>query len=509
MILNMKPGFKKYVVEVICLLYILLFVYAALSKLLDFDNFKIQLGQSPILSSFAKWMVIFIPLLEFGIAILLIFRGLKFWGLLLSFLLMFLFSQYIYIMLNYSSYIPCSCGGILAKMTWKQHLVFNIFFTVLALVAFILYPYESKTNNRYKHIITFKIGLLSAAAILGGLVMILMFHFTDNIIHYKNNFIRRFPQHTAQEIYQIDLKFNSYYFAGSDKGNIYLGNSTAPLKVTVLDTLSKKITQHNITLERIKMPFSVPVIRVSNGHLFVFEGTVPYIFSGSTVNWHASLKLKSGYHFSNAVPIDSTILAVRYINPLTNENAVGIADLKDTLKSKISSDLLEKQFDGIFDTDGALIYNPVIKKIIYVYYYRNQYMLITNQLKLDLKGNTIDTVSKAHVELVKNPTSGKTTFSKPPLRVNRLIASYGHLLFVNSSLPGQYESEDLWETATIVDVYDLTDKSYRSSFPIYNIGRKKMRAMYVYGNYLYALIDQKLVCYKLRSHITQNSSTEN
>ncbi|MFH6991864.1 MauE/DoxX family redox-associated membrane protein [Flavobacterium sp. FlaQc-48] len=502
--LIMKPGFKTFIVEVICLLYILLFVYAAVSKLLDFENFKIQMGQSPILSSFAGWMVIFIPLLEFGIAILLIFRGLKFWGLLLSFLLMFLFSLYIYIMLNYSSYIPCSCGGILEKMTWKQHLAFNIFFTVLALIAFILHPYGSKTNNRYMQIITFKITLILAAVFFGGLVMILMFRFTDNIIHYKNNFIRRFPQHTAQEIYQIDLKFNSYYFAGSDEDKIYLGNSTAPLKVIVLDTLSKQITQQNITLERIKMPFSVPVVRVSNGHFFVYEGTVPYIFSGSTVDWRANLKLKSGYYFSNAVSVDSTLLAVRYINPLTNENAVGLVDLKDTLKSKISTDLLEKQFDGIFDTDGALIYNHEIKKIIYVYYYRNEYMLISNQLKLSIKGNTIDTVSTAHVDLVKNPKTGKITFSKPPLRVNRLIASYGNLLFVNSSLPGQYESEYLWKTASIIDVYDLSDQSYRSSFPIYNIGRKKMRGMYVYGDHLYALIDQKLVCYKLRSHITQN-----
>jgi hypothetical protein len=39
--------------EFTCLLYIILFVYAAVSKLLDFENFQAQLGQSPLLSPFA------------------------------------------------------------------------------------------------------------------------------------------------------------------------------------------------------------------------------------------------------------------------------------------------------------------------------------------------------------------------------------------------------------------------------------------------------------------------
>ena len=35
---------QKVLIELICLLYILLFVYAAVSKLMDFENFQVQLG---------------------------------------------------------------------------------------------------------------------------------------------------------------------------------------------------------------------------------------------------------------------------------------------------------------------------------------------------------------------------------------------------------------------------------------------------------------------------------
>ena len=55
---------QKVILELICLLYILLFVYAAVSKLLDFENFQVQLGQSPLLSAFAGWVAWIVPIVE-------------------------------------------------------------------------------------------------------------------------------------------------------------------------------------------------------------------------------------------------------------------------------------------------------------------------------------------------------------------------------------------------------------------------------------------------------------
>ena len=51
--MKLSAPIKNGIIEIICLLYILLFVYAAVSKLLDFENFQVQLGQSPLLSAFA------------------------------------------------------------------------------------------------------------------------------------------------------------------------------------------------------------------------------------------------------------------------------------------------------------------------------------------------------------------------------------------------------------------------------------------------------------------------
>jgi uncharacterized membrane protein YphA (DoxX/SURF4 family) len=133
--------------EFICLLYILLFVYAAVSKLLDFENFRVQLGQSPLLNIFASWLAWFVPFIELVIAIALCFYSMRFWALYASFVLMFLFTAYIYIILNYSSYVPCSCGGILEKLGWTEHLVFNIVFVALAIAGLFLLKDSSHRNS--------------------------------------------------------------------------------------------------------------------------------------------------------------------------------------------------------------------------------------------------------------------------------------------------------------------------------------------------------------------------
>lgn len=129
---------KTIIIETVCLLYVLLFVYAAVSKFLDFENFQVQLGQSPLLSAFAGYVAAIVPIVEIVISGLLIFPKTRLIGLFAAFSLMVMFTAYIIIILNFSSYIPCSCGGILEKMSWKTHMVFNIVFIMLAVVAILL-----------------------------------------------------------------------------------------------------------------------------------------------------------------------------------------------------------------------------------------------------------------------------------------------------------------------------------------------------------------------------------
>jgi len=134
--------------EFICLLYTILFVYAATSKVLDFENFRIQLGQSPLLSSFSGLILFAVPAVEIIIAILLLVQKFRLIGLFSAYTLMVLFTAYIYILLNYSAFIPCSCGGIIQKLSWSQHIIFNIFFIVLAAIGVLFLADNNTLDNQ-------------------------------------------------------------------------------------------------------------------------------------------------------------------------------------------------------------------------------------------------------------------------------------------------------------------------------------------------------------------------
>ena len=145
--MKLNNNIKHIIIELICFLFVLLFVYAAVSKLLDFENFRVQLGQSPLLNIFASWLAWLVPLIELVIAIALCFYSIRFWALYAGFILMTMFTGYIYIILNYSSYVPCSCGGILEKLGWTEHLVFNLGFLLLAISGLFLLKDSSTRNN--------------------------------------------------------------------------------------------------------------------------------------------------------------------------------------------------------------------------------------------------------------------------------------------------------------------------------------------------------------------------
>jgi hypothetical protein len=131
---------KDVVTDITATVFIFLFAYAAGSKLVEYQKFKIQLGQSPMLAFAAASVAWVIPAIEMLIVLLLITTKYRRIGLHLSFSLMIMFSAYIIAITKFSEFIPCSCGGILSEMNWNQHLVFNMVFVVLGGTGLMLYP---------------------------------------------------------------------------------------------------------------------------------------------------------------------------------------------------------------------------------------------------------------------------------------------------------------------------------------------------------------------------------
>jgi hypothetical protein len=134
----MKPAAINKAIELIAAVFILLFVYTAVTKLISHKVFLITLNASPILNfagGFLSWAV---PVVELVIVASLFMPRYRSNGFIAAAIMMMLFTIYIGYMLISASKLPCSCGGIIKNLSWRQHLGLNVFLTAMALTAIFL-----------------------------------------------------------------------------------------------------------------------------------------------------------------------------------------------------------------------------------------------------------------------------------------------------------------------------------------------------------------------------------
>jgi putative oxidoreductase len=118
---------------------ILLYSYTAMSKLIGYEVFEANLSRSPLMGPGANTIAWVLPAAELIVVLLLFFEATRKTGLYASLFLLVLFTSYLLYMILFVDNLPCSCGGVLSKMSWQQHIWFNLFFillNVLALLAF-------------------------------------------------------------------------------------------------------------------------------------------------------------------------------------------------------------------------------------------------------------------------------------------------------------------------------------------------------------------------------------
>jgi len=128
-----------WIVEVLACLLVFLWVYTAVSKLANAEEFRAQLANQVFKKGFTEVLFYLLPTVELMAAALLCWRSFRLLGFGLSFLLMLAFTVYIGLaLLHFFPRMPCSCGGVLQVLGWKSHFVFNLFFTAVAAIGFIL-----------------------------------------------------------------------------------------------------------------------------------------------------------------------------------------------------------------------------------------------------------------------------------------------------------------------------------------------------------------------------------
>lgn len=482
----------KYIVSGASYFFIVLFTYAAVSKVLDFENFQVQLAQSPLLSAYAGFVSYSIIITELIIALLLIIKALREIGLYLSLGIMISFTIYIYLILNYSDFIPCSCGGILEKMSWNQHLIFNLVCVALSVIALVsnrnFYTIENWTRLTAK---TFTVGVLSSA------VVVFLFYSSEHIIKKENNFTRRFPHHVIREDIDYDLEVNSYYFAGAAGDTIYLGNTTSPFLLTKIDDQFKASKTTYISPNK-NLKYRAPKISISGQSFYLTDGYVPAIFKGALHDPKGvAHQISAETPFFDQIKIvDSTMMVIRTQSSISNENILGLIHLNFPAAVTLKNNALEKQRDGIFDTDGQILYDNYDNSIYYFYYYRNEILSFDTALKRIGKQKTIagNAPLPPQIQTLKD---GTKKIGAPSLPSDQNMFAYRGMILSQSNLMGKFEFRKQWEKNNIIDIYDLRSKEYWGSFYLPNPKKEKLHQMLIHKNHLYVLIGKKIVKYRI------------
>ena len=127
---------KENIIKIVAIILACLFVYAALSKLEDYHKSVIEMRNQVFPTWIAMILTWLIPTIELFLVALLIIPITRKMAVWLSLFLLTTFTIYIAIvMTGVFGRIPCSCGGILENMSYGIHLIFNLFFIVIALLG--------------------------------------------------------------------------------------------------------------------------------------------------------------------------------------------------------------------------------------------------------------------------------------------------------------------------------------------------------------------------------------
>lgn len=125
---------KEILIEIFAYILVLMLLYAGTSKLVIINQFHDQMMESPLiprpLIPMLAWLI---PISEIAIAWLLVFEKTRKVSFYLSFFLMLVFTLYLTKLKIFAENAPCACGGVLGSVGYMEHILFNLFFTFIAL----------------------------------------------------------------------------------------------------------------------------------------------------------------------------------------------------------------------------------------------------------------------------------------------------------------------------------------------------------------------------------------
>ncbi|PWV47067.1 hypothetical protein [Chitinophaga sp. S165] len=299
-----------------------------------------------------------------------------------------------------------------------------------------------------------------------------------------------------------NLQVSSYYIIGLSEKVIYLGNHARSQQVLVLPYNGNKVDTSWLNIPDSTL-FGWGAARIhKQGNIFYLaEGVTPNIISFPKLDTEGVLLQPGFNHFDIIIPLDSFFIFRMYDTSL-RKNILARAQYGQQGTSNPA--LLQNQLDGVFSTDGMLLFDSATKRFIYVYYYRNELIAFDKELGNVIHGKTIDTVSVAQITMQTVKSENSIKFSSPPLKVNKYACTYNGLLFIYSGLRADNERGKIAFTSSPIDVYRINNLKYMGSFYIPKYEGRGIRDMAILNNRLVILKGNEIAVFNLHLKLLFN-----
>ncbi|MFA4870216.1 MAG: hypothetical protein WC623_18605 [Pedobacter sp.] len=314
-------------------------------------------------------------------------------------------------------------------------------------------------------------------------------HLTKKSYDFERRFIT-----PLSSIFSLNLKYDSYYIAGSSGNKLYLGNyvALAHLLKTNLQLTDTQFVYVHINPADYNKNGSYKYY-IDTTDFYILNGTDRLILSGKTDKWKAGRSAVFAPYFNQGIPINLHSIIYKYVSSRTNENALR---KESTTIKRIENDVIfEKQVDGLFCTAGNIEYNKQLHLLTYTYLYRNEILVIDTNLSLVRKIKTIDPINRADFKVSTIKSAGSSVITSPALMVNSGSSSWDDKLFVQSELMGRNEDQVMFEHSVAIDVYDLKRSAYMYSFYLPKQSKAAISQIKVIGNNVYTLAGKQLSRY--------------
>jgi hypothetical protein len=293
------------------------------------------------------------------------------------------------------------------------------------------------------------------------------------------------------------LKYGDYHLSGVTSSRIYLGNRN-PIPHVFVINYSYTDTQHIQIAAPFEFGWRGMHVDIDSPNIYLIDEHTPSILHSNIIfDKTGAFNKIDCPGFSSFIPISPRSQVFRAYNIKYKRNIL-VKKINDSSKLQLAPDILKKQIDGVFCTDGMLMYNSKISKIIYTFYYRNEIICMDTNLNVLYKTKTIDTTSHSHIKVANVRSTNTSTLSAPPFSVNKRSCISEKWIFVNSALQADNESIEMFKSHEVIDVYSIKDGQYQFSFYLQKDNEKVISQFKVVGDKMIVLLNDSFIqLYKL------------